>query len=213
MLAPVAAALALGVALLARPGLSEANATQGLDAPRSELVEMTITDVVAIEDSHAVMLKSNEGTVLPVFVDPDGAVAIAFKLAHQPPPHAFASDLAGDLIGEMGGKVSEVRIGDIRSHMNTSRIMIRQGKKTVTVDARASDSLVLALASDAKIYATPELVEAAGITREEIDALREAMPQAPEPGVGGSGTPQELGGPSPDTPPIPQSRGGNEIRL
>ena len=49
---------------------------------------------------------------LPIFVDEAAAMAIAFRLAHVEPPHPLAQDLLDDVVEELGGQVTEVRIDD-----------------------------------------------------------------------------------------------------
>ncbi|MFZ5471469.1 MAG: bifunctional nuclease family protein [Myxococcota bacterium] len=165
LLAPLASCLLLGA------------------AASQPLIELTVRDVIPLGEAnvHAVMLVSKEGTVLPVFVEEPAAVAIAFRLAHQPSPHALAEDLLDDLVARMGGKVTEIRLADVQNHLDDSRVMIRQGKRTLSVPARPSDSIAMALSSGAKIFATQSLLSTVGITREEIETLREEL------GIGGAG--------------------------
>jgi uncharacterized protein len=184
----VVSALALAVLALGAPRIGAAASSLAgrpaeQPAEKRALVEMEVKDVVPLEEgaTHAVILVSGSGTMLPVFVDEPAAVAIAFRLAHREAPHALSEDLLDSVIGKMGGKVVQVRIGAIQNHLNLSTVTIRQGEKMVKVAARASDSIAMALSSGAKIFATAELVEEVGITKEEIDELKSQM------GVGGSG--------------------------
>ncbi|MBI3183097.1 MAG: bifunctional nuclease family protein [Myxococcales bacterium] len=186
-LSAIAIASTLGVTAATKP-------------PAEALVEMEVKDVVPLDDesAHAVILVSKEGTVLPVFVDEAAAVAIAFRLAHRPPPHAMVEDLLARVVDEMGGKVTRVRIGAVQNHLDLCTIDIRHGGKTLQLAARPSDSIALALTSGAKIFAKAALVEQVGITRKEIEDLKSRL------GVGGSGKPE-------DPPPPPP--GGSEFSL
>ncbi|HLL52438.1 MAG TPA: bifunctional nuclease family protein, partial [Myxococcaceae bacterium] len=164
-----------------------------------DLVEMEVRDVIPLKEAstHAVVLVSKDRTiVLPIFVDESAAVSIAFRLAHRQAPHPLSHDLMDDVISQMGGKVTEVRIDDVENQIYTGRVFITQGRKHLEVAARPSDSISMALNKGAKIYASQKVLTAAGITREEIERLREkgGVPGAPEdeeeaPGVGGSGPP------------------------
>ena len=158
----------------------------------AELVEMEIKDVVPLHEAqaHAVVLVSKDkGTVLPVFVEENEAVAIAFRLAHQDAPSRSSQDLLDDVVMKMGGHVTEVRIDDVSDRVYASRVMIRQGEKTHEMTASAADSISMAIAGKAKIFATRKVLTLGGITREEIEQLQK------ESGVGGSG-PEE---------PVPQA--------
>ncbi len=161
----------------------------------NELVELEVHDVVPLEEAqtHAVVLTTKDGkVVLPIFVDEAAAVAIAFRLAHVDPPHPLAQDLLDDVVEGMGGKVTEVRIDDLRDDIYTGRIFVQQGKKELQMGARPADSIAMALHSEARIRVTRKVLTQAGISRDEIDSLREGGP-----GVGGSGP--GIGGSGPGT--------------
>jgi bifunctional DNase/RNase len=155
-----------------------------------ELVELEVRDVIPLVEAqtHAVVLTTEDGKmVLPIFVDESAAVAIAFRLAHLQPPQPLAQDLLGSLVTELGGKVVEVRIDDLRDDIYTGRVFLTQGKRKLALDARPSDSIAMALDGQARIMVTRKVLDEAGITKEEIDSLREGGP-----GVGGSGDPDQL---------------------
>jgi bifunctional DNase/RNase len=153
--------------------------------PCIDLVEMEVRDVIPIQEAHtnALVLVAKDGTVLPVFVDQPAAVAIAFRLAHRAPPHALSQDLLDNMVGQLGGKVTEVRINDTHDDSTKSRIFITQGQKKIGVDSRASDAVAMALTGGAHIYVSKQLLAKDGITKKEIDDMRKQMGM----GVGGSG--------------------------
>jgi bifunctional DNase/RNase len=154
------------------------------------MVELTVQDVIPIADAkaHAVVLtSSDEQVLLPIFVTEEAAVSIAFRLAHQDSPHPLAADLLDDVVSIMGGQVTEVRIDDVRDDIYTSHVVIRQGETDHKLSARPSDAIAMALTGKAKIFCAQQVLAQAGISRREIDALREQM------GVGG--------GPPPGGPP------------
>jgi uncharacterized protein len=149
-----------------------------------EMIEMEVRDVVPLESAHThavVLVSKDQETVLPIFVDEGAAVAIALRLAHRPSPHPLAHDLLDKVVSELGGTVTEVRIDDVEDEIYHGRIFISQGKKHLELDARPSDSISMALTRGAKIFASKKVLAEAGISREEIDRLRQGR------GVGGSG--------------------------
>ncbi|WP_223632807.1 bifunctional nuclease family protein [Corallococcus sp. EGB] len=169
----------------------------------TELVELEVKDVVPLEEAqtHAVVLTTKDGeTVLPLFVDEGAAVSIAFRLAERPPPQPLSQDLLDDVVSKLGGKVTEVRIDDLRDNVYSGRVFLQQGKKEMALDARPSDSIAMAMHSQARIRVTRKVLAKAGITREEIESLKKQQ----DLGVGGSGG---LGdgedmGPLPPPPPM-----------
>ncbi len=214
VLAPLSAALlALGVLLLpgfGAPPSPKAAASKdsaacvpkqgGNPSACKELVELEVQDVVPLSEAqtHAVVLTTRDGAmVLPIFVDESAAVAIAFRLAHLESPQPLSQDLLGSVVTELGAKVTEVRIDDLRDDIYFGRVFLMQGKREVTLDARPSDSIAMALDGQARITVTRKVLDEAGITREEIDALKEGGP-----GVGGSGDPHQM-------EPMPMDPHGN----
>ncbi|WP_367616555.1 bifunctional nuclease family protein [Corallococcus exercitus] len=172
----------------------------------SELVELEVKDVVPLMEAqtHAVVLTTKDGeTVLPLFVDEGAAVSIAFRLAERPPPQPLSQDLLDDVVSKLGGKVTEVRIDDLRDNVYSGRVFLQQGKKELALDARPSDSIAMAMHSQARIRVTRKVLALAGITRAEIEALQKQQ----DLGVGGSGQGGEDMGPLPPPPPMGPSAG------
>lgn len=202
VVAPLSAALlALGVLILPGFGPPAALPTRAVETVRpdasctpkkgasaaacKELVELRVRDVIPLVESqtHAVVLTTEDGQlVLPIFVDESAAVAIAFRLAHLRSPQPLSQDLLGSVVSELGAKVTEVRIEDLHDDIYVGRIFLEQGERKMTLSARPSDSIAMALDGQARIRVTRKVLDEAGISRGDIDALREGAP-----GVGGSG--------------------------
>ena len=171
-------------------------------ADKANTVELTVQDVIPIAEAntHAVVLVSrDEQMLLPIFVTEEAAVSIAFRLAHQESPHPLAADLLDDVVSTMGGQVTEVQIDDVRDDIYTSHVVIRQGKTDHRLSARPSDAIALALTGKAKIFCAEQVLARAGISKREIDALRQQL------GVGGSGPSNQEA-----TPPVPLGKGPSE---
>lgn len=169
----------------------------------AELVEMEIKDVVPLHEAqtHAVVLVSKDkGVVLPVFVEENEAVAIAFRLAEQAAPSRSSQDLLDDVVVKLGGHVTEIRIDDVEERIYASRVVIQQGDRTLEMLASAADSIAMAISGKARIYVTRKVLTVGGITRSEIEELQR------ERGIGGSG-------PSPEAPPREPEPSNQDIRL
>lgn len=175
----------------------------------SGLVELHVRDVIPIEEAHtnALVLVSNDGTVLPIFVDRPEAVAIAFQLAHRTPPHPLPEALLSKVIHGLGGKVVEVRIRNIRDDASKCRIVVRQGSRYIDFTSRPSDAVAAALSVGAHIYVPSSLLKKDGITKREIDQMRKHM------GMGGSGPGPgtKMSNPPPDA--LDGGTPGHDIKL
>ncbi|MCP3099589.1 bifunctional nuclease family protein [Myxococcus sp. K15C18031901] len=170
----------------------------------SELVDLEVKDVIPLIEAqtHAVVLTTkDQEIVLPVFVDEASAVSIAFRLAEREPPQPLAQDLLDDVVDQLGAKVTEVRIDDLRDNVYSGRVFLEQGQKKMSLDARPSDSIAMAMTSHARIRVTRKVLTLAGISRSEIESLQKGGP-----GVGGSGPPGLMDEPA--APGLPPSSGG-----
>ena len=151
--------------------------------PASEdMVEMEVRDVVPLAelDTHAVVLISKDGQmVLPIFVNEVAAVSIALRLAHRSSPYPLAHDLLDHVVTELGGVVTEVRIDEVEEQIYHGRVFITQGTRKLQLDASPSESISMALTRKVRIFASKKVLSQAGISREEIERLRQKQPRAP----------------------------------
>jgi len=161
--------------------------------PSEGLVRMEVRDVVPLPEvnAHAVVLVSTAGDLLvPLFVDPETALSVALRLAHQRPPGPLAPELLSGVLDKVGGKITALRVDGLERNEYTGRVRVEQGGQSFDLAARPTDALALALEADAPVYASRQMVQDSGITREEIEQLKEQLPQG-KPG----GAPRKL--PSP----------------
>jgi len=168
--------------------------------PSEGLVRMEVRDVVPLPEvnAHAVVLVSSAGDLLvPLFVDPETALSVALRLAHQRPPGPLAPELLSGVLEQVGGRITALRVDGLERNEYTGRVRVQQGNRTFDLAARPTDALALALEADAPVYASRKMVQESGITREEIDRLKEQLPtrgkpSAPHPHPAAPGDDREL---------------------
>jgi bifunctional DNase/RNase len=73
-------------------------------------------------------------------------------------------DLLKSVIEAMGGKVTRILINDLVDNTFYARILVDVDGRTVEVDARPSDSIALALRTQATIFVDERVLTEAGIT-------------------------------------------------
>ena len=154
----MSAALALGATTVAA-------------AVASDLVELEVLGVIPLESesSSLLVLRQKGGrTVLPVFVGRQEALDIDLRLNQQDPERARRSDLLRRSIEALGGKVERVVIEGSHATAFHARVTLEQSGRRLDVDGRPSDSVALALASRAPIYAARALMSEAGLTGEDL---------------------------------------------
>lgn len=150
--------------------------------PARNLVEMEVLGVVAMESEAAsvlVLRQKGEQTVLPIFVGRNEGSAIDLRLKGAAATHPHATDLLANAIAALGGKVTRVEILGVQAAIFRARVTLAQGDRRLELEARPSDSVALALAQNAPIFASREVVRDAGLTPSDLDRMR-ATKQADE---------------------------------
>ena len=90
--------------------------------------------------------------VLPIWVGVFEANAIALELEKTATPRPMTHDLLRNIAKGLGAKVSKVVVSDLIEDTFYATIWMRQANETVTLDARPSDAIALALRWDCPIY-------------------------------------------------------------
>lgn len=127
-----------------------------------------------------VLLKEMGGDrYLPIWVGAVEATAIAFAQQGVEPPRPLTHDLMKEMLDALGRKVDSVHLTELRDGVFYSLINIDQG---VTISARPSDAIALALRTGSPILASEELLAEAGIeipdqSDEEVEKFREFLDQ------------------------------------
>lgn len=109
---------------------------------------------------------------LPIWIGVFEANAIALRIEGVEPPRPMTHDLLRLVLDQLGATVEKIVISDLRESTFFALIHVRQGDKTVTVDARPSDAIALALRSEAPIYVLRSVLDkaqAADLTAESTD--------------------------------------------
>lgn len=110
---------------------------------------------------------------LPIWIGPFEAQAIAMELHGVPPPRPLTHDLMKQLVEQLGGKLTRVVIEDLRENTYFATLHLDgPGGHGVTVDARPSDAIALALRLHGRILVSEELFAKAAATRPAPVAAR-----------------------------------------
>jgi len=114
-----------------------------------------------------VILEDIEGVrVLPIWIGHGEAHAIASHLAGQQYPRPLTHDLLASVIETFGGRLNEVKISllpDVKTYV--AEMVCQRGDEVLTLDARPSDSIAVALRLNAKIFAHDDLLEDAPLDK------------------------------------------------
>jgi bifunctional DNase/RNase len=148
------------------------------------LVEVKIGALIMDPNSNSpiVVLKGvDSDTILPIWVGAFEANAIALEIEKIVPQRPMTHDLIRNLIAEIGYKVIRVIITDLRENTFYALIELAdENGKTVTLDARPSDAIALALRSDCAIFAEQKVLDISAASSSNDAPLESDLPQPKE---------------------------------
>jgi uncharacterized protein len=111
-------------------------------------------------NTPVVILQELEGArVLPIWIGPGEASAIAMELAGMKFSRPLTHDLFASVILGMGGSLQRVMITKVVENTYFAELIIQRSAELISVDARPSDSIAIALRMAASIYTTEDLLE------------------------------------------------------
>jgi bifunctional DNase/RNase len=125
-----------------------------------------------------VLLKEANGDrYLPIWIGMAEATAIALAQAEEPPPRPLTHDLFRDVLDALGVGLRTVNIVALRDGIFFADLVFSNG---VEVSARPSDSIALALRTGARIFASEDVVQEAGVSmpdeqEDEVEKFREFL--------------------------------------
>ncbi|MEP6902838.1 MAG: bifunctional nuclease family protein [Actinomycetota bacterium] len=148
------------------------------------LVEVKIGALIMDPNSNSpiVVLKGvDSDTILPIWVGAFEANAIALEIEKIVPQRPMTHDLIRNLITEIGFKVIRVIITDLRENTFYARIELTdESGKIVSLDARPSDAIALALRSDCAIYAEQKVLDVSASSTNSESPIEGELPPTKE---------------------------------
>jgi bifunctional DNase/RNase len=124
------------------------------------LVEVVV-EALAVDEknrSPVVILRDALGDrKIPIWIGHPEANAIAMELANRHFERPLTHDLMASILKGLGVRVQRIEISDLVENTFYAKIVLDQQGQMITIDARPSDSIALALKTKAKIYANAKL--------------------------------------------------------
>jgi bifunctional DNase/RNase len=131
--------------------------------------------------AYALVLSEEEGNRrIPIIVGGFEAQAIAIELEGLSPPRPLTHDLFKNFSDSYGIRILEVNIHKLEDGVFFASVLCDNGDQQITLDARTSDAIALALRFKCPIFTTDEIVEKAGIV---LDFEKESGLENPEESV------------------------------
>ena len=100
--------------------------------------------------------------VLPIFIGAPEATAIAYALGNVETPRPMSHDLLGNVIGSLGAQLFSVEITELVDNVFFANLRLLRENTEISVSARPSDAVALALRVGAPILVNDDLMASQG---------------------------------------------------
>jgi bifunctional DNase/RNase len=149
---------------------------------QNDVVAVTVKGVVPTLNSCAVFLGNDEKTFV-IYVDQSVGNAIQMTMEGVKRERPMTHDLIGSILVGLGTRLERVVVNDARDQTFFARVLLSMenelGTKIVEIDARPSDSIVLALQHKRPIYVARAVFDA---VEDRADVLEQWRAQQSEEG-------------------------------
>jgi len=120
-------------------------------------------------NAPVVLLREQEGErrVLPIYIGPEEARAIALALEGVSTPRPMTHDLLRDVLDACDVKVVSITVTELRESTFFAELELLASGRRVKVSSRPSDAVALAVRVDAPIFASEQVLADAAMPAPE----------------------------------------------
>jgi len=134
-------------------------------------------------DTRCVVLKEIHGSrYLVIWIGHDVSHALAAMLHGSELPRPLTHTLMGQMLDALDGRPREVRVTRLDGDVYYAALTVEGPSRTVTLDARPSDAITMALIGGVPILVEAAVLDAAGVTPDRVlhdEAMEDVPPPAP----------------------------------
>jgi len=131
----------------------------------------------ADSNSPILILKEENGErILPIWIGLLEATAIATEMEKIEFTRPMTHDLSVNLLKKMEIKIPMIEISDLKDNTYYALITLKQGDRELTVDARPSDAVAIALRAEAQIFVNESVLKKINPAKETVIKNGERIP-------------------------------------
>ena len=138
--------------------MSEVMAMEGV-------VEVEVYEILLDESVKApvvVLREKNGDRILPIWIGQAEAISIAYAMEEIGTERPLTHDLIKLIIDGFGAKLEKVVINDLRDNTYFARLIFKMDSTIISIDARPSDSIAIALRTKSPIYVSEKVLKEGG---------------------------------------------------
>ena len=131
----------------------------------------------ADSNSPILILKEENGErTLPIWIGLLEATAIATEMEKIEFARPMTHDLSVNLLKKMEIKIPRIEISNLKDNTYYALITLKQGDRELTVDARPSDAVAIALRAEAQIFVNESVLKITQPTKGTVIKNGERIP-------------------------------------
>ena len=142
---------------------------------QKDVVTGTIKSVIPTPDGCAVFIGSEEKTIV-IYIDKYIGKLLTLAIEKVKKERPFTHDLVQQILTGLGADLERVVINDFDDETFYARLILKMenelGKNIVEIDARPSDSMVLATQADKPIYMARAVIDQQDDMTEFLEQIR-----------------------------------------
>lgn len=141
------------------------------------MIEVEVHGVsLDLNNTPVLLLREREGNrVLPIWVGPVEASAIAYAVRRESFERPLTLDIIKRITEALGARVERVIINGLKDNTYFATLVLSRDGSLISIDARPSDSVAIAVHMRAPVFVDDALMDAQGkeITEDEEAKLNE----------------------------------------
>jgi bifunctional DNase/RNase len=142
------------------------------------VIEMAVQGLAIDERTRTpvVLLKEKDGTrMLPIWIGPSEASSIALELTGRKFQRPLTHDLLKTVIDGLNATVPKIAIVELREKTYYAKVFLERDNEVLTIDARPSDCIALALRTRSPIFVKEELLRDDDSAEDSTDVSMEEL--------------------------------------
>jgi len=134
------------------------------------IVEVEVYEILLDESVKApvvVLREKNGDRVLPIWIGQAEAISIAYAMEEIGTERPLTHDLIKLIIDGLGARLEKVVINDLKDNTYYARLIFKMDSTVISIDARPSDSIAIALRTKSPIFVSEKVLEEGGAKAEQ----------------------------------------------
>lgn len=132
------------------------------------MIEVKVTGLIVDDASKSpvvILQEVNGQRYLPIWIGPFEAQAIANEIQGKHFPRPLTHDLLYSTVGSLKATVQRILISDLKEKTFFASIILERDGEVVSLDARPSDSIALAVRAGAPIFVAERVFEGEALSQ------------------------------------------------